>query len=163
MTHFRFPPDPARAVPRAQLDSIIRPDDALAVIALATTVALIDETIVLVLDDTGCSSVVTAVTGTRDPDDVFVVVNLFATAPQPSLRSSLIVASVRPTLPVDVDDVDRWLRLEQLGNEHHVIIHDWFVIDQLGATRVRDLVGGSATRASQTLADVSLHSGVPPG
>ncbi len=169
MTHFRFPPDPALPVPRAQVDPIIRPDDALAVIALATTVPLIDETIVLVLDDLGCGSVVTAVTGTCDPDDVVAVVNLFAAALQPALQSGLIVASIRSSPAADInadDDADRWLRLEQLGDEHGVIMHDWFVIDQKGATRARDLVGGSSDRdrrAARPLTDVSQPSGVPPG
>lgn len=169
MAHFRFPPDPALPVPRAQVDPITQPDDALAVIALAITVPLIDETIVLVLDDLGCGSVVTAVTGTRDPDDVLAVVDLFVAALQPAPRSGLVVASVRPTLAVDRDaddDADRWLRLEQLGDERGVIMHDWFVIDQVGATRARDLVGGSSDRVGRfggPFTDVSRPSGVPPG
>lgn len=137
MTHFRFPPDPAFPVPRARLDRIERTADALAVIALAVTQPLVDETIILVLDQDRRGSVVTAITGTRDPDDVFGVVDIFSSALDLVAPSSLVVASVRPTLPVGTNDDDRWQRLVHRASGPQVHVDEWFIIDARGATSMR--------------------------
>jgi hypothetical protein len=137
MPRFRFPPDPTRPVPRAAVDQITRRDEALAVIALAVTQPLIDETIVLVLDDHRRGSVITAVTGTHDADDLLRVVDIFAAASELRPCSHLVLASVRPARPAGPDDIDRWEHVSNRAVQHGIIVDEWFIIDPEGATSMR--------------------------
>ncbi len=117
--------------------------DALAVVALAIHRPLEAETIAFLLDETGCSSTITIVGGTTDPDSVLSIAECMALAAgaSPSL-CGLVLATVRPDAPGALaGDVDRWIDADSITEAHGIELVEWFVIAPTGVDCPRDLLG----------------------
>jgi hypothetical protein len=118
--------------------------------ALRTVVGLAhlpprDETIVVFLDDARRGITVVNVTGTVHPDAVVEVVELITSPAVHGGRvAGIVVASIRTT-PDDAAtaerDVDRWLEISELADDHAVELVEWYVIGPDGASCPRDRLG----------------------
>lgn len=130
-----------RRVPRARIDPISHPDDALALVRGVLAVPARHETVVVVLDDAHRGLGVVSVTDTDEPDAAVTVVECIA---QPDLfdgeGSALIVASVRPGGTVTDDDIDRWFEMCDLADQVGIELVEWFVVGR-SVSCPRDLVG----------------------
>ncbi len=117
----------AHRVPRAAIDPIESPSAALAVIDLAISRPLTDETIALVLDPDRRGRTVVIVDGTERPDALLDVVERLA-ACFDERGGCLVLATIRPGGgPLPGDD-DRWLEASDLADEFGVELVEWFVI-----------------------------------
>ena len=132
-------------VPRAGIDPITSQRAALGVIMLAVPEPVRPETSVLLLDRAHCGSTVAVVSGTAGDDDVLdVVERIAAAATRDNLIGAIVVASVRPDRPaacVGEADIDRWLELSELVDDHDAELLEWYVITPDAVTSPRDLLG----------------------
>lgn len=106
------------------------------------------ETIAILLRPDRCGVAILTVDGTTCPDAVFdVAATVLSTwADDPSIRA-VILASIRPVPPdpdpgrlVHLDDLDRWIELDEQFRLTPLELVDWFVVDS-GVTCPRELVG----------------------
>lgn len=122
---------PIRAIPRAHLDPLVEPVDALLLILMTMRRPIAFETIVVTLFDDRCGHGFFKVTGTEDPDALDVVMDNAAelawTDPE---ISGFIVASVRPHGGTDVGDLARWHRADELSSDASIELVEWFVIGE---------------------------------
>ncbi|MFT3852941.1 MAG: hypothetical protein QM733_09410 [Ilumatobacteraceae bacterium] len=122
--------------------------DALEVIALAMTRPPRAETLAFVVDDDGRASALYVVEGTERADALIDVVHLLAEAAASGEGTGLVVASVRPTVPIDVDpadlddaDIDRWLEASDIAADRGIELLEWFVVGPVGIHCPRELFG----------------------
>lgn len=122
--------------------------DALEVIALAMSRPPRAETIAFVLDDDGRASALYVVDGTERADALIDVVELLADAAAAGAGAGLVLASVRPTVPIDADpedlddaDIDRWLEASDVAADRGVELLEWFVVGPTGIRCPRELFG----------------------
>ena len=117
--------------------------EGLRVVSLAIHRPLEAETIAFFLDDTCCSSTITIVSGTTEPDSIVSVAECMAVAASrsPSL-CGVVLATVRPgttgTLP---GDLDRWLVVDAITESHGIELVEWFIIGPAGVQCPRELLG----------------------
>ena len=133
-------------LPRAG-DPIHSSIEALAVVSLVIHRPLEAETIAFFLDEAGCSSAITVVSGTIDPDSVLTVAECMAAAASqlPGL-CGVVLTSVRsggaPNLPATLPgDLDRWIEANEITDEYGIELVEWFVIGPAGVDCPRDLLG----------------------
>ena len=116
-------------LPRAHIDPIETPFDALRLILMMVGSEASAETLVLALDDRRCGVSITSVSCTDDPDAVLGVIDALAESAQASLDvASLIVASVRPNGEFEIGDLARWYEADQSCSESEIELVEWFVI-----------------------------------
>ncbi len=131
-------------VPRANIDPIKSPADALAVIGLAVSEPLTDETAVILLDHERRGMSVVVVDGTTDDDAIITVVECIADA-APDELCGVVVATVRPHRRADDADIDTWLEASAVAEDAGTQLIEWFVISGEGGSRhvecPRELLG----------------------
>jgi hypothetical protein len=143
--------------------------EALEVVALAMSRPLRPETIAFVLDAEGCGTTVLVVDGTERAESVLDVTERIAEAAGLAGAASIVVASIRPTLPIDAlaasadqpdddglehwrwggslddglvhADIDRWLEASDIAAEHAIELLEWFVVGPAGVVCPRELLG----------------------
>ncbi len=116
-------------LPRAHIDPIETPFDALRLILMMVGSDASAETLVLALDDRRCGVSITSVSGTDDPDAVLGVIDALAESARSSLDvAGLVVASVRPDSEFEVSDLTRWHEADQSCWESDIELVEWFVI-----------------------------------
>lgn len=128
-----------RRFPRAGVDAISSPSEAMAVISLAMRRPLRHETLVLALDAARRGVTVIIVDGTADRDSVVVVGECIATAVAGSgAVEALVLATVRPDAgggasgdrddEDDNGDPDRWFEASDVVEACGLELVEWFVI-----------------------------------
>lgn len=129
-------------LPGAGIARIDRHELGLAVITDIAAAPRRSETIVVLLDDTRRGLAIVVVTDTVRPDAVLEVVELVTT---PSVLGgrvdAVLVGSVRPGGGVDPGDLDRWLELSDIVDDHGAELLEWFVLGEDGVGCPRDLLG----------------------
>jgi hypothetical protein len=116
-------------LPRAHIDPVETPFDALRLILMMVSAKASAETIVLTLDDRRCGVSITSVSGTDDPDAVLGVIDALAESARASLETaSLVVASVRPNGAFEIGDLARWHEADRSCAESDIELVDWFVL-----------------------------------
>lgn len=124
-----FPSLSCSNLPRAHIDPIATPFDALRLILMMVGSGTSAETLVLTLDDRRCGVSITNVSGTDDPDAVLGVVDALAESARASLEiAGLVIASVRPSGEFDVTDMARWHEVDQSCRESDIELVEWFVV-----------------------------------
>lgn len=144
-----------RRFPRAGIDPIDDAESALLAVSMAVTHPLRHETIVVLLDDARRGIGIVAVTGTRPPDAVVGVLDTVLDTVLDSVLDSVfdsvfdsvpesvgavVLASVRPGGAADGADIDRWLEMTDLADQHGVELLEWFVVAD-AVSCPRDLLG----------------------
>lgn len=136
-----------RRFPRAGIDPIDDAESALLAVSMAVTHPLRHETIVVLLDDARRGIGIVAVTGTRPPDAVVGVLDTVLDTVLDSVFDSVpesvgavVLASVRPGGAADGADIDRWLEMTDLADQHGVELLEWFVVAD-AVSCPRDLLG----------------------
>lgn len=131
---------PFAAMPTARLDQIDL-DAALDVITNQVPLPHLHQTVVIVLDHDRRGLGITTVADTYEPDAVLHVADMIAEAAHrdPEVGGA-IIASFRPGGADELDDLERWLTIdEQLGMVGVELI-EWFVVGG-AVSRPRTLVG----------------------
>lgn len=132
-------------LPRAGVDPIDSEEAALAVVSWAVGTPSRAETLVVLLDRRRCGIAIVSVDGTHAADDVVHVArHVLDPAVGHDLVAAAVIATVRPGLRPDAGDADRWLELDGIATDHGVTLLDWFVLDDGGVSRPRDLVAAPA-------------------
>jgi hypothetical protein len=111
-------------------------------IRLAMAVPAEPQTVALLFDEQRVGGIVVVVSRTVDLDAVIDVVgHLAETASTLGDVTSMVVASIRPHGRADaLDDVDRWLCLDEVAEFHDLRLVEWYVFDGAGSvTRPREL------------------------
>ncbi len=134
-------------IPRARLDPVRRPEDALLVASLAISSPPRPETLAILLDDSfrGLGPII-VVSGTDEPGAVIHVTDLMGQVGG-SLNavnesaSGLIIITVRPLDDLLPDDADRWCRASDLADDHGVTLIEWFINGRSGVAYPRELTG----------------------
>lgn len=117
-------------------------DDAAQLFSLAMRLPMEHETLAFLLDDTNRGNTIVAVSGTEQRDDVRQVVEIMSiTGGQDARWCGLVVASVRPDLPMDCEDLDRWWDLEAIAECHGLQLVEWLVISPDGCHSPRAELG----------------------
>lgn len=124
----------AHRPPRAGIDPIVDPADALAVIRLAVSSPPLEETVVLLLDADRRGRTVVVVDGTDDDDAVVEIVERLAETmggggAGDSVPGALVVATVRIGRGPDAEDADRWLDATDAAESFGLELVEWFVIE----------------------------------
>lgn len=144
------PTDPcSHRLPRAGVDPIRDERAALDLLHAAAARPRRHETILVLLDGARCGIGLVVVSGTVDADAVLDVAQRVL---DPSVHggrvAAAIVATVRPgdsdpgdvgAGHADLDDVDRWLELDEIASHCRVELLEWFVLTD-GVRRPRELV-----------------------
>jgi len=134
-------------LPRAGIDSIDDPLTAASIIATAIHRPLRHETLVILVDAERRGIGLVVVTGTVDPDAVVGVVECLSVPSAHGGRvAGLIVASARPGGRPDggdgpPSDVERWMEISTIAEDHGVEVIEWFVIGPAGVSCPRDRLG----------------------
>ncbi len=132
-------------LPRAGVDPIDGPAVALLTLAAAIHRPPRAEIIVILVDAERRGIALVVVTGTTDPDAVIEVVEcLSAPAVHDGRHHGMIVATVRPDGRDEIDgagDVERWMELSTIADDHCVEVIEWFVIEPDSVSCPRDRLG----------------------
>jgi len=134
-------------VPRARRNCVVTPEDALAVVALATASPPRHETVAFLLDDAyRGTGLITVVSDTCDPDSVVHIAEVMAELGALSQgvgkeTAHLVIASVRPNGDVQPDDAFRWCSASDIVEAHGITLLEWFVIGRSGVDCPRELLG----------------------
>ena len=135
-------------LPRAGVDPIESPYDALRIFTFAMTAPPCNEIIVVTLDAERRGRNLLVANETIEPDTFVGVIDSIAaiSAGDPHVHG-LIVATVRPSGGVDYDDLDRWDEADELCEAAGIDLIEWFV---LGSTIScpRELCGTGARWAA---------------
>ena len=118
-------------------------DDPAARLLFAATLAVPRraETVVVLLDDDRRGRSIINVDGTSDPDAVLDVAELaIALADRSPLVGAAVIASVRPAGGDDLDDVERWLELDERFAMAGIELVEWYVYGR-SVSRPRVLFG----------------------
>jgi hypothetical protein len=121
-----MPSNTARHLPVAGVDPIVDPSSAWSVFSYARRLPRRAEVLVLVLDRARRGRALLQVAGTRRPVDVVHVVEFVAEAAGPH-GHALVVASMRPGMPVVGEDASRWRRLDATCDRAGLVLVEWFV------------------------------------
>ena len=134
-------------IPRARLDPILGPSDALAVASLAIGNPHRSETLAILLDDSfrGLGPII-AVAGTDEPGAVISVTELMGRVAESldaanQSASGLIIITVRPHDDLLPDDAERWCCASDLADDHGVTLIEWFIQGRSGVAYPRELTG----------------------
>lgn len=119
----------APTLPIADVDPIDDAPTALALIDAFTSRPLVHETLAVLLDRERRGSTIINVDGTVDDDSVlWVADHLTEIARHVGDVAAVIIASIRPGGSDQLDDIDRWLTIdEQLGLVGIELV-EWFVV-----------------------------------
>lgn len=129
---------PLRRPPNAG-DPIRDPASAWAVVALARSLPPEPETIVVLLDHDRRGHQIMVLHGTPDVDHVLRVVEVVVDVVAEGVPGTadpigaLVVASLRPGRPVELDDVDRWCELVSTCDDAGLVLVEWFVDASCGS------------------------------
>lgn len=116
-------------LPRAHIDPIETPFDALRLILRMASAGEVAETLVLALDDRRCGVSIASVSGTDDPDAVLGVIDALTESARESFDvAGLVVASVRPNGEFEIDDLARWHEADQSCWEADIELVEWFIV-----------------------------------
>jgi hypothetical protein len=111
------------------------PADALTIFRAAASQPAVDETFVLLVDDSHTGADIVCINDASSADCVQRVVTLLCGLADQSWLAGLVVATARPfaTSMVNEDDLHTWFTLRVLADEAGVDLIDWFVvIDGIG-------------------------------
>jgi hypothetical protein len=139
-----MPSIPTRRLPVAGVDPIVDARTAWSVFEHARRLPPCAEVIVIGLDPARRGVGIVQVSGTHRADDVVDVVEAVVTAADPPDGAALVVASMRPGLPLAAADVARWRRLDAICGRAGLVLVEWFVD---GGRRHGRLVGLPRERA----------------
>jgi hypothetical protein len=129
-------------LPRARIDPIDRHELGLAVVAAATATPRRFETIAVLLDDARRGLAIVVVSDTIRPESVIDVVECIADPIAfDGQVDAIVLGSVRPTGGVDPDDLDRWLELSDIVDDHGAELLEWYVLGERNVGCPRDLLG----------------------
>ncbi len=128
----RWPPatqrDP-RPLPIAHVDRIEDAATALAMFDAFASDPPIYETLAILLDREHRGSTVVNVAGTVDPDSVLAVADFLTDAAHlNNAIDAAIIASFRPGGSDELDDIDRWLAIDDQLSVVGIELVEWFVI-----------------------------------
>lgn len=124
-----FPLPALHRIPRAHIDPIRTPGDALRLILTLMSPGTAADTMVVFLDDERCGLGVCHVHGTDDPDTVIGVVDSSADAARASCAAAgLIVATMRPQGTFVLGDLERWHQIDAACADADIDLVEWFVI-----------------------------------
>lgn len=99
------------------------------------------ETLVLLLDHERRGLTIVNVEGTRDPDSIHGIADIaLATAAEMSEVGAVVLATVRPDGRDDLDDVERWLDIDEQLALAGVELLEWYVYGR-SISRPRALLG----------------------
>jgi len=132
----------ANQMPRALVDPIDSPADALTLIELTIKQPRQCETIAILLDHERRGLSIFTVTGTTEADAMFDILDILVdTANSGTDRlGGVILASIRPAGRVEPEDVDRWLEASEMLELGGLELVEWYVIgDDVACPR--DLLG----------------------
>ncbi len=142
-------------LPRAGVDVIDSAAVAFSMIAHLAARPSRSETIALLLDRQHRGISVLVVSGTREPDAMFDVLDAIVHGARTggadddgggdrngggAALGGLVLASVRPGGGVEPGDLDRWLEASDLLALHDAVLLEWFVVGNQ-VTCPRDLLG----------------------
>ena len=132
----------ANHIPRALIDPIDSPGEALSIIDYTMKHPPESDTIAILLDHERRGLTIFTVTGTTDPDGMFDILDIIVdTGDGGSDRlGGVILASIRPGGQVEPADVDRWLEASEILELGGLELVEWFVIGHDTACP-RDLLG----------------------
>ena len=131
--------------PRAVAEPIDRHEIGLRTIVLSARLPPCDETIVLCLDDDRRAFATVVIAGTVEPDAVVDVVE-YVTAPalHRGRLAGVVVGTIR-TRRTDARaaeaDIDRWMEISAIADDHGVDLVEWYVVEPDGACCPRDRLG----------------------
>lgn len=118
--------------PRLPIADIDRIDDermALALIGALASTPRTHETLAILLDDERRGSKIVNIDGTVDPDSVLHVADLVTEmVHRVDDIGAVIIASFRPGGSDELDDVERWLTIDEQLGVVGVELLEWFVI-----------------------------------
>ena len=126
-------------LPRARVDVI---DDA-TVRSLITSVLACPcepEIVIVLLDDERRGFSIVDVVGADHPDAIRDVAELVVYAATPSGPASVVLASIRPGEEVDLDDVERWIDIDDRLASAGVELLEWYVFGR-DITLPREILG----------------------
>lgn len=126
-------------LPRAHVDTI---DDAGARVLISSILAIPRraETVILFLDEERRGSIIVNVAGTDHPDAVHDVAEIAAAGGVACGNAAVVIATVRPERPADLDDAERWLDIDERLASVGVELVEWYVFGS-GVTVPRDMIG----------------------
>jgi len=129
-------------IPRALVDPIDSPGEALSLIDYTMKHPPQSDTIAILLDHERRGLTIFNVTGTTDPDAMFDVLDIIVDVGDggSDQLGGVILASIRPEGRVEPADVDRWLEASDLVELGGLELVEWFVIGDDTACP-RDLLG----------------------
>ncbi len=106
------------------------PDDALSIFRAATSSPAVDETFILLVDDSHTGADIVCINDASHADCVQRAVTLLCGLADQSWLAGLVVATARPfaTSMIDDDDLHSWFALRMLADEAGVDLIDWFVL-----------------------------------
>ena len=116
-------------------NTLRRPEDALSIFQAAASFPAVEETFVLLVDDSHTGADIVCINDASHADCVQRAVTLLCGLADQSWLAGLVVATARPyaTSLVDDDDLHAWFALRVLADEAGVDLIDWFVLaDGLG-------------------------------
>ena len=135
-------PSPHRPQPARPPMPIRSSADAVFLLTLALRHPNEYESLAFWLDEAGNGSDVISITETLLPDSVIDLVEfMLHRLPPWSRRRSLVVASIRPDIGVLPGDIDRWMEVNTLCEQHGAQMLEWFVVSHHGVECPRDLLG----------------------
>lgn len=138
-------------LPQAGLDPICSAGEALAVFALQLSQPLCHETLVMLIDSSGCGLSLVTVSGTTMPDQVVDVADTMAIMLADRLDvSGIVIATVRPRGGVLGDDDTLWFEADAAVESHGLVLYDWLVIGRGGTRSLSDELGVPSRWPSRT-------------
>jgi len=138
-------------LPQAGVDPICSAGDALAVFALQLSQPLCHETLVMLIDSSGCGLSLITVSDTTLPHQVVDVADTMAImlADRPDV-SGMVLATVRPRGGVLADDDTLWFEADAVVESQELVLYDWLVIGRGGTRSVVEELGVPSRWPSRT-------------
>ena len=129
-------------IPRALVDPIDSPGEALTLVDFTMKHPPQSDTIAILLDHERRGLTIFTVTGTTDPDAIFALLDIIVDVGEggSDQLGGVILASIRPGGQVEPGDVDRWLEASEIAEVGGLELVEWFVIGSDIACP-RDLLG----------------------
>lgn len=123
------PVDGEPALPVAGLDAISDARTALAMFDAVASMPPSHETLLILLDHDRCGSTIVNIDGTVDNDSVLHIADFVTElAHHVAGIGGVIIASYRPGGCDELDDVDRWLTIDEQLSTVGVELVEWFVV-----------------------------------
>jgi hypothetical protein len=129
-------------VPRARIDPIRAPADAIALVSTVLDGPGIDQTVAVFLDDAGFGDLIVVIDDTESPDAIVAIADVLAqAAAHHPMITTLLLATARSWGGVVDDDIDRWLEASDVVDQHGLRLVEWYVVGPEGVESPRDLLG----------------------